>query len=239
MSSTVLDHPSLGRSRVATQYTESQKFLAYVRALLESSAELEAVLQKVAEQTDIDLAAGVNLDVIGEIVGISRIIPASVQLAFFGFQDNAAALNFGEEGAQGIGARFYDEGEPYLATSVLNDPEFRLLIRAKIVKNHALGTNEDVIAGLAYLFGGGMAIQVAVEDIGGMAIQVAVGRPLTYLEKVLITNLDVLPRPAGVRISQRVTYSTTSYFGFDGQNSALSFGEEGQPSVGGQFAEEF
>lgn len=239
MTAATIDHLAVGRSRVAAQYTESQKFLAYVRALLASSAELEAVLQKVAEQVDIDLAEGVNLDVIGEIVGISRIIPASVQLAFFGFQDNAAALNFGEEGSQGIGARFYDEGEPYLATSVLNDPEFRLLIRAKIVKNHALGTNEDVIAGLAYLFGGGMAIQVAVEDIGGMAIQVAVGRPLTYLEKVLITNLDVLPRPAGVRISQRVTYSTTSYFGFDGQNSALSFGEEGQPSTGGQFAEEF
>lgn len=239
MTAAIIDHLAVGRSRVAAQYTESQKFLAYIRALLASSAELEAIFQKVAEQVDIDLAEGVNLDVIGEIVGISRIIPASVQLAFFGFQDNAAALNFGEEGSQGIGARFYDEGEPYLATSVLNDPEFRLLIRAKIVKNHALGTNEDVIAGLAYLFGGGMAIQVAVEDIGGMAIQVAVGRPLTYLEKVLITNLDVLPRPAGVRISQRVTYSTTSYFGFDGQSSALSFGEEGQPSVGGQFAEEF
>lgn len=240
MSSTVLDHQSLGRSRVATQYTESQKFLAYIRALLDSSAELEAVLQKVAEQTDIDIAEGVNLDVIGEIVGISRIIPASVQLAFFGFQDNAAALNFGEEGAQGVGGRFYDEGEPYLATSVLNDPEYRMLIRAKIVKNHAIGTNEDVIAGLAYLFGGGnMAIQVAVEDIGNMAIQVAVGRPLTYLEKVLISQLDILPRPGGVRISQRVTFETTNYFGFDGQNNAMSFGEEGQPSVGGLFAEEF
>lgn len=240
MSSTVLDHQTIGRSRVATQYTESQKFLAYIRALLASSAELEAVLQKVAEQSDIDIAEGVNLDVIGEIVGVSRIIPASVQLAFFGFQDNVAALNFGEEGAQGVGGRFYDEGEPSLATSVLNDPEYRMLIRAKIVKNHAVGTNEDVITGLAYLFGGGnMAIQVAVEDIGNMAIQVAVGRPLTYLEKVLISQLDILPRPAGVRISQRVTFDTTKYFGFDWQNNALSFGEEGQPSVGGLFAEEF
>lgn len=240
MTSTVIDHQEIGRSRVATQYTESAKFLAYIRGLLAASAELEALLQKVAEQVDIDIAEGVNLDVIGEIVGISRIIPASVQLAFFGFQDNAAALNFGEEGAQGVGGRFYDEGEPYLATSVLNDPEYRLLIRAKIVKNHAVGTNEDVIAGLSYLFGGSnMAIQVAVEDIGNMAIQVAVGRPLTYLEKVLISELDILPRPAGVRISQRVTFDTTRYFGFDGQNSALSFGEEGQPATGGQFAEEF
>jgi hypothetical protein len=240
MSSTVLDHQALGRSRIATQYTESQKFLAYIRSLLASSAELEAVLQKVAEQADIDLAEGVNLDVIGEIVGISRIIPASVQLAFFGFEDNPAAMVFGENGSLGVGGRFYDEGETYLATSVLNDPEYRLLIRAKIVKNHAVGTNEDVIAGLSYLFGSSnMAIQVAVEDIGNMAIQVAVGRPLTYLEKVLISELDILPRPGGVRISQRVTYITTNYFGFDGQNSALSFGEEGQPITGGQFAEEF
>ena len=236
MSSTVLDHQSLGRSRVATQYTESQKFLAYVRALLESSAELEAVLQKVAEQTDIDLAAGVNLDVIGEIVGVSRIIPASVQLAFFGFQDNAAALNFGEEGAQGVGGRFYDEGEPYLATSVLNDPEFRLLIRAKIVKNHAHGTNEDILQGLAYLFN---APRTVVEDLGGMAISVAIGRQLTFQEKALVTVLDILPRPAGVRINWRSTFDSARYFGFDGQPGALSFGEEGQPNVGGLLAEEF
>lgn len=239
MSSTPIDHHETGRSRVATQYTASEKFLAYIRALLDSSAELEAVLQRVAEQADIDLAEGVNLDVIGEIVGISRIIPSSVQFSFFGFQDTPAALGFGEEGEPGIGARFYDEGEPYLGTTVLNDPEYRLLIRAKIVKNHARGTNEDIISGLAYLFYSGNDVPVVVEDVGGMAIQVAIGRQLTYLEKVLISSLDILPRPAGVRISQRVTYSASNYFGFDGQNGALSFGEEGLPGVGGQFAEEF
>lgn len=236
MSSTVLDHQSIGRSRVATQYTESQRFLAYIRSLLTSSAELEAVLQKVAEQTDIDLAAGVNLDVIGEIVGISRIIPNAIAVQFFGFQGQPGAAVFGEEGVLDIGARFRDELEPETTTSVLADPEYRLLLRTKIVKNHTQGTNEDILQGLAYLFN---TPQTVIEDIGNMAIQVAVGRPLTYLEKVLISQLDILPRPAGVRISQRVTFDTTNYFGFDGQNNALSFGEEGQPSVGGQFAEEF
>src|SRR5262245_33167460 len=100
MSATLLDHKEVGRSRVATQYTASEKFRAYLRALLEASAELEALLQKIATQSDIDVAEGVNLDVIGEIVGIGRIIPASVQLAFFGFEDNPSARVFGEEGAQ-------------------------------------------------------------------------------------------------------------------------------------------
>jgi len=152
MSSIVIDHQSLGRSRIATQYTESQKFLAYIRALLDSSAELEAVLQKVAEQSDIDIAEGVNLDVIGEIVGVSRIIPDSIAVKFFGFEGQPGGDVFGEEGALGIGSRFRDELEPETATSVLADPEYRLLIRAKIVKNHAKGTNEDILQGLAYLF---------------------------------------------------------------------------------------
>lgn len=236
MSSTVLDHQALGRSRIATQYTESQRFLAYVRALLESSAELEAVLQKVAEQTDIDLAAGVNLDVIGEIVGVSRIIPDSIAVKFFGFEGQPGGDVFGEEGALGIGSRFREETEPETATSVLADPEYRLLIRAKIVKNHAKGTNEDILQGLAYLFNAPLTV---IEDNGGMAIGMAIGRQLTFQEKALVLNLDILPRPAGVRIKWQSTFDSARYFGFDGQNNALSFGEEGQPSVGGLFAEEF
>lgn len=236
MSSTVLDHESLGRSRVATQYTESQKFLAYIRALLDSSAELESVLQKVAEQSDIDLAEGVNLDVIGEIVGVSRILPDSIAVRFFGFEGQPGGDVFGEEGALGIGSRFRDELEPETATSVLADPEYRLLIRAKIVKNHAHGTNEDILQGLAYLFN---APRTVVEDLGRMAIGVAIGRQLTFQEKALVTVLDILPRPAGVRINWRATFDSANYFGFDGQPGALSFGEEGQPTVGGLLAEEF
>lgn len=236
MSSTVLDHQSLGRSRVATQYTESQRFLAYVRVLLDSSAELESVLQKVADQSDIDIAEGVNLDVIGEIVGVSRIIPESIAVRFFGFEGQPGGDVFGEEGVLGIGSRFRDELEPETATSVLADPEYRLLIRAKIVKNHAHGTNEDILQGLAYLFN---APRTVVEDLGGMAIGVAIGRQLTFQEKALVTVLDILPRPAGVRINWRATFDSANYFGFDGQPGALSFGEEGQPTVGGLLAEEF
>lgn len=236
MSSAVIDHQELGRSRVATQYTEAQKFLAYIRALLASSAEMEEVLQKVAEQSDIDLAEGVNLDVIGEIVGISRILPNAIAVQFFGFQGQPGAATFGEESILGIGARFREELEPETATSVLADPEYRLLLRAKIVKNHAQGTNEDILQGLAYLFNTPYTV---IEDIGGMRIGVAIGRQLTFQEKAMVTTLDILPRPDGVQIVWRATYDASNYLGFDGQPGALTFGEEGQAGVGGLLAEEF
>lgn len=236
MSSTALDHQEIGRSRVATQYTASEKFLAYIRALLDASSELESVFQTIAEQADIDIAEGVNLDVIGEIVGISRIIPASIAVKFFGFEGQPGGDVFGEEGALGIGSRFREELESETATSVLADPEYRLLIRAKIVKNHAKGTNEDILLGLDYLFNASLTV---VEDLGGMSIGVAIGRQLTFQEKAMVTGLDILPRPAGLRIKWRSTFDSAKYLGFDGQPGALSFGEEGQPSIGGLFAEEF
>jgi hypothetical protein len=240
MTSPTIDHQAIGISRVALQYQESPKFLAYLKTLLAAPVELEAVLQKTFLQTDIDQAEGVNLDVLGEIVGISRIVPNSIAVQFFGFQGQPGALIFGEEGYQGTGGRFREDAEPEFATSVLADPDYRLLLKAKILKNHSKGTNEDMLKGLSYLFAqGGMAVQVAVNDWGGMAVQVAVGRQLTYLEKVLITTLDILPRPAGVRISQRVTYNAANYFGFSDLQGSLTFGEEGSTVIGGQFAEEF
>lgn len=236
MSSAVIDHQVLGRSRVATQYLESARFLAYLAALLKPANELEGVFQKIAEQTDIDKAEGVNLDVLGDIVGISRILPNSMAVKFFGFESQPGGDVFGEEGVLGIGSRFRDEAESETATSVLADPEYRLLIRAKIVKNHSHGTCEDVLQGLAYLFNAPLTV---VEDIGGMAIGVAIGRQLTFQERIIVQTLDILPRPAGVQIKWQAMFNASNYFGFEGQPGASSFGEEGQPEIGGLLAEEF
>jgi hypothetical protein len=235
MSSERIDHAVEARSRVATQYTASYKFLSALAKLAARCQEVEDVLLQVKEITDIDNARGVNLDVIGDIVGVSREIPNAVALQFFGFSDTTGASTFGEEGSNAIGARFYEEKEAYTATTTLGDPELRLLIRAKIIKNHAIGTCEDILTGMGYIFQG--AINV-IEDVGGMRISIGVGRQLSYVEKLLIRQLDLLPRPNGVRISALVSFEAESYLGFQGQPGAVGFAEEGS-LVGGLLAEEF
>jgi hypothetical protein len=187
-------------------------------------------------QTDIDSAEGVWLDHIGEIVGISRIIPESVALKFFGFQGQESADTFGEEGNISIGSRFRDENESYTATSVLADPEYRLLIRAKIVKNHSTGTQEDVLEGLSYLFD---TEQIIVQNLGNMEFTYAVGRNLTFQERVILNNLDILARPATVEIRSKIYFDYFRYFGFEDQPNAMGFGDELNPDVGGIFSEEF
>jgi hypothetical protein len=236
MSSASLDHLAQGLSRLASQYSDREKIIAYVKALLAANQELEDVLQKMALQTDIDIAEGVNLDTIGEIVGISRIIPESIAVQFFGFEGQPGATVFGENNQIGIGARFREEGEPETDTSVLADPEYRLLIRAKIVKNHSRGTPEDIMAGLDFLFQAELSV---VDDLGNMAIAISIGRQLTFQEKAIVKQLDILPRPVGVRINAYTEFDYNNYFGFEGRPNAKTFGEEGDTTKGGVFAEEF
>ncbi len=201
-----IDHAALGLSRVAAQYQNSTDFLAYLTAILTLDNELESVFQQVAQQVDIDLAEGVNLDTIGAIVGISRVLP--------GGPSNPLPPE----------------------QSVLSDAQYRLLLRAKIVKNHSRGMNEDLIKGLSYLFN---TPYVAIDDNNDMTVSIGVGKVLGVVEVAMLNLLDILPRPGGVLIQYRVMFDVTNYFGFEGQQFALGFGEEGQPAVGGVFAEEF
>ncbi len=237
MSSVTIDHVTLGLSRIAAQYLDSQKFLAYIKSLLMFSPELESLLQKIAEQADIDLAEGVNLDVIGEIVGISRYIPNSLALPYFGFEDGGDSANpYGDSALPGIGARFFEEGSDYLVTTVLSDPEYRSLIRAKITRNHSRGTPEDVLKALSFIFNSASSI---AEDEGGMAVGLYPGAHPTLVQQVLVEQLDILPRPAGVRFKLKGWFDSTRFFGFEGMSGALSFGEEGDVTIGGFFLEEY
>jgi len=171
----------------------------------------------------------VNLDVLGDIVGIGRVITESAAIPFFAFEDTPSGMAFGEEGFPSVGGRFRDEDEPYTDTTTLGDPEFRLLIRAKIIKNHAVGTNEDIITGLNYIFSGSLNV---VNDPGGMKVDVGIGRTITSIEQILIRRLDLLPLSKGVKIGSVVSFESENFFGFEDQLNAKGFDV-------GIFAEEF
>ncbi len=228
MTADAIDHAALGASRVALQYQNSPNFKAYLAALLGQANDVESLLEALAEISDIDLATGANLDVIGDIVGISRYVLNTLPVAFFGFAGQPLATRFGEEGRVDVGSRFIEEGEPAYANTVLTDDQFRLYIRARIVRNHAKGTIEDLISAMTYIFGPGI---VLIDDIGGMAFNISIGRRLTFAEKTLLYLYSVMPKAAGVRINQRSYFDAGKVFGFAGYAYALGFGDENQFST--------
>ena len=236
MSSVTIDHKVLALSRIALQYQNSPKFKAWVQGVMTAAENLEQVMQKTQLQSDIDEAEGVNLDVLGIILGRDRIIPEAIPVGFFGFFAQPGVLPYGKEGDPSKGGRFRDDSEPAFATSVLADPEYRRLLKARVIKNHGKGYLDDVLAGLAALF---PDAPVVANDPGYMTLQVGVGRILRYWEKVVLKNLDMLSRPQGVLITGFTEWNGASYFGFLGQPNAKSYGVEGDPTKGGTFANEF
>jgi len=211
-------------------------FQKYVDAIISPLANDESAYAQLALLPDVDLMTGVNLDVIGQIVGATRIIPLSMAVKFFGFQGQNGADIFGEEGNSFVGSRFRDDAESAFATSVLADPEFRLLIKAAIARNYCKGTGNDVLNALSIILD---TDYVYVEDLGSMSFGVGIGRILSYLEEQLIKSLDILPRPAGVSIGWKAVFDGAQFFGFDNQVGAQGFMEEGATIGGGAMANEF
>lgn len=175
--------------------------------------ELKQVFSDLEQKRWIDTGEGAQLDGIGTIVDRERIIPKAIPVPFFAFADQPNALSFG------VG-RFRDNGEAWLSSARLNDPEYRLVLWAKVAKNTSLGTTEDTIESLKFVF---KAPTVFLFEAGNAKFVVGIGRKLTAAEVVMAKALDLMVRAGGVGILWQAHFDYKNYFGFFGQRNAKGF----------------
>ena len=69
---TQIDHEVLGVSRLATQFRESPNLIAYILNLLLEANTLEQLFIDIANNRYLDTATGIQLDILGIIVGQPR-----------------------------------------------------------------------------------------------------------------------------------------------------------------------
>lgn len=181
---------------ITSKHANKPKFMAWVGVLTGALADIRDVIASIPAAYDIDNAVGAQLDVIGEWVGRPRVVEDILDVAFFGFQDDSAALPFGELINVSVGGRFYELNESFSSSSTLADPEYKTILKAKIVRNQWNGTIDGLEQALQYIFG----VPCAVVDNGTLNLTIYIGRPITAIEKTLLSTFDLLPRAAGVLI---------------------------------------
>jgi hypothetical protein len=186
---------------IISEHVNKPKFAQVVALLGGALDDIVQVAKSIPAAYDIDNAIGAQLDVIGEWVGRPRVVEDILSIEFFGFQDDGAALQFGELINPSIGGRFYERFENFASSSTLADPEYRTILKAKIVRNQWDGTTSGLESALEYVFG----VPCAIVDTGSLSLTIYVGRPITAIEKTLLSTFDLLPRPAGVAI-QAIQY---------------------------------
>jgi len=228
---TTIDHKKQAVSRLAVQFSESTNFINYMITLLTEADTLEEVFQSIIDERFIDTAIGVQLDVLGAIVGQPREFIGADIFGYFGFAVNPASGSFGSVLDPSLGERFRVLGEPITGIRILTDTEYRLFIRAKIIANKTLSTPEDIIEQISFLFA---ADQVIFQD-GDTEYSVAIGRVLSSEEKAVLFNTDIVPKTAGVRVNYTVNYDFENFFGFAGVPNSAGFGSVVDPNLGGAF----
>ena len=163
------------------------------------------------QMLNIDTATGFALDLVGRHVGVTRLIKQYIAKNFFGFQGDANAQGFDM-------GQWYVFGDQTRDSALLDDEDFRFIIKARIFKNYQTGALGDVVDSIRYLFGN----TANVVDNYDMTMNAIIPFGLiNEFKAYAVKNLDILVRPVGVRL--RFFEVSNHSFGWHEDPSAFGF----------------
>lgn len=207
------------RELLIMQYSGLENAVAEVDLLMGTWSKVYDLFNSFFTEFDLDLAYGDRLDIIGKIVGVSRIVPEGIAKEYFGFSGISNALTFGE------GAFFDLFRDSIYSPTQLNDDQYRFFIRSKISKNVTASylTSDDRISlqeTIQFLFSNAAFI---VDNLD-MSLTIYIDENFSSQDLLLLDQLDLIPKPQGVRYKFISTYSGDGTFGFSNNPEAKGFG---------------
>lgn len=197
--------------RIYAQYRNKPKAVAWYRIARELGGNIEAAAEAVRKSYDLDTAQGEQLDVIGRIVVADRSFLGTADLNP-GIFDLTDGSEFGDDDAM-FSALTIDQD------ATLSDELYRLVIRAKIVKNNGDATIENILAGMNFLLPSADVIRVT--DGEDMSFSVEFYGQISNLERYALLNAGLVPKPQGVRFNGFLEGYNLSEFG----DSDAEFGD--------------
>jgi hypothetical protein len=204
----VLDYQNL----ITSEYTNQPNFMAMVGVGVSAGVQVQALMTAMIALFDLDTPpVGDQLDIIGQIVGVSRNLEVPITGVLFSWDATAA-----------IG---WDSGvwpNPLNPDSIttLDDASYLLLIRARIAANQWDGTTEGAYSILKILF---PDLNFVIQDYQNMTYSLGVeGMPLDALTIALITQGYLPLRPEGVEIvSYFLPVDSNPLFAWDSSSESL------------------
>lgn len=228
------------RDRVTDQFKDKEVFDKYLQLLLFQNIKLQEVFRELMQERSIDTAVGKQLDLIGEIVGQPRELIDTALLQYFAFDGYPDAAPYGDLTDTSAGGYYYSFGSPLTGNTLLNDIQYRLFIRAKIIKNNTSITPDQLLEFISFVFGVGANSLIAE---GGAEFTLLVGKELSSFERTLLTytsdalgySSSFVPKPVGVRVNYG-QFDQNNFFGFQGAPSAKGYGSLLDTTIGGKYA---
>lgn len=177
--------------RIYAQYQNKPKAVAWYAIAREMGGSIEAAAEAVRNSYDIDSAEGEQLNTIGRIVVAPRSFVGTTPLNP-GLFDLTDGSEFGDDDAMFSALTISQDG-------VLSDELYRLVIKAKIVKNNGDATIENILYGMNFLLPNAEVLRVT--DGEDMSFSIEFYGQITNLERFALLNAGLVPKPQAVRFN--------------------------------------
>lgn len=244
-----LNYGAIAENLLASQYKNSTNLKGHLKIPIKQYANLQDVFFQLLNERDIDSAVGKQLDICGAIVGQPRAIVASNTFNYFGFL-GSGGLSYGTISDPSIGGIYASVNDINSGTTIiLNDDQYRILIKATTIKNRMRSTPEDILEIVEFIFNAPAYIIESVQHAW-----IIVAKKLDDFEKSIIKlQIDsrgrgspswLIPRTLGVKYDfgsfdpgDVFSYGTaTDEDRFIGK---FGYGTITNPLLGGTYAELF
>lgn len=221
------------------QYWEKPKAKAEIQAKASGWQRIAELFQSFETAYDLDAAVGHQLDVLGKIVGIPRLVPAVIPRIFFGFDNNPNSKGFADRFNISVeSAPFSGRFQPQYTSQELDDNQYRQLIRVKVALNvsSAYIASDERIS-IQDVINQAFRGRAYVVDNQDMSLTLYVTPSVPDEELRLIRRLELLPKPQGVRYSFVILAEPGKTFGFATNPNSKGFADRFDPTrEGGVFA---
>lgn len=191
------------KETIQSQYANSPKLLTLIEefsSVINQDTNIEQFKKLV---WNIHTAKGFGLDIWGRIVGVTRNVnTADTEGEFFGFTKGFTPFD---------NAPFTGQGTQF-GSYKLRDDMYRQLIMIKAFANIVYATAPNINKFLNYIFGKRGKAYFLIT--GHMKARYYFDFILSPLEKKIVYELNLLPRPCGVLI-EYMEIDSSSIFGFD------------------------
>ena len=224
-----------------TEQFKKENFDKLLQLAAEPISEVQDNIKKFLESRDIDKAVGLQLDVIGRIVGISRYLDSFDLFEYFGFEGAVSAETFGSTENE-LGGFFKSLNSAAGGDYVLSDEAYRFFIKAQIIKNSTASTPNELLNFMSFLFGEDVKIYYKG---GGATMQILFGRELDSFEKNLLffysneqgyqSRFIIKTLGVGIKFG---TFNQENFFAFSGVPNAKGLGKK-KDSYGYDYGSDF
>ncbi|MBC8947235.1 DUF2612 domain-containing protein [Xenorhabdus indica] len=198
---------------ITPQHRDSPKFVAHVDLITRLLSDITQSTLQLNEAFSLDKAVGVQLDAVGEWIGLSRYVKTPIVGVYFSLDTEAVGFD------QGSWKRKYDSDSGF---TELDDETYRTLLRVKIEANHWDGSGEMLESIYQRILPDSKTTLFFVDNQNMTMDVFMTGGVIPEVIKAVIRQGYLNIKPEAVRVNNYINSAHCGLFGFDIQHDVIA-----------------